>query len=313
MKKSLLFLCASVLGAGLMATLAAWRGTFSKPDESPQVQTQSWIQTRPKITEQKRKVYPYSMVPGGALTVEEARRAMSDPSVRFHYAAVDLTKLRQGTLTADLSGYVSYRFGDKIYWTAKTIRLKAGETIFTDGQHIVRGRCLNRYSTHPMTPIRPHEPTEKIMDTAIEVPTIAMTFPGLQLGAGPVLPPPPDVPVLSSGRSGAGLRGGGGKFFPIVPIIPPIHRHKPDVPLSPVIFPPPPVITPPVAVVPEPSYRWALAVLLLAIAISGPIRQRLSKRIAPGALARTARTTETASSNPSRSKVFTPIASPSPK
>ena len=57
-----------------------------------------------------------------------------------------------------MSGYVSYRFGDKIYWTSKAVHLKAGETIYTDGQHIARGRCLNCYSAHPMMPTRPHEP-----------------------------------------------------------------------------------------------------------------------------------------------------------
>ena len=282
MKKSLLFLCASLLGAGLIATLAVRRGTFNRLEENQGVQSQPRIQVGLKAIEEKRKVYPYSIVPGGALTVEEARRAMSNPAVRIHYAAVDLKKLRQVTLTADLSGYVSYRFGDKIYWTAKTIRLKAGETIFTDGQHIVRGRCLNCYSVRPMTPIRPKEPAEIIMDTPVEVPAIAVTFPRLPLEAGPVLAPPESKlgPVLPS-RSVAPGRGGGGKFFPIIPIIPPIHRRKPTTPNTPLTpeppppTPPPPTPPPPVAVVPEPQYRGVMAAMLVAIAVSGFIRKQI--------------------------------------
>src|ERR1700733_5857103 len=106
------------------------------------------------VTEQvKRKVYPYSIVPGGAQNLHEARLAMSDPEVKAHYASFNLAQLKQVKLTTDIKGYVSYRWGDKIYWTAKTLTLRAGETVFTDGTHIARGRCLNCYSALPMSPV----------------------------------------------------------------------------------------------------------------------------------------------------------------
>src|SRR5277367_953059 len=34
------------------------------------------------VEEVRRKVYPYSMVPGGAESVDEAKRAMSDPALK---------------------------------------------------------------------------------------------------------------------------------------------------------------------------------------------------------------------------------------
>src|SRR5580704_699282 len=50
----------------------------------------------------KRKVYPYSLVPGGARDVDEARRAMADPSVKAQYASFDLGQLKQVKLDHDM-------------------------------------------------------------------------------------------------------------------------------------------------------------------------------------------------------------------
>jgi len=180
------------------------------------------------VTEQvKRKVYPYSIVPGGAQNLHEARLAMSDPEVKAHYASFNLAQLKQVKLTTDIKGYVSYRWGDKIYWTAKTLTLRAGETVFTDGTHIARGRCLNCYSALPMLPIRPHEPTEKVLDVPVEMPMVVYSFPRLPVFA-PVLPVPPGeltptVPVIPA--VAGTVAKGGGFWFPLIPIIPPIHHH----------------------------------------------------------------------------------------
>src|ERR1700733_3454526 len=43
----------------------------------------------------KRKVYPYSIVPGGAENVRQAKVSMSDPAIKDHYAGIDLTQLKQ--------------------------------------------------------------------------------------------------------------------------------------------------------------------------------------------------------------------------
>jgi hypothetical protein len=229
-------------------------------------------------TEVKRKVFPYSLVPGGAENVHEARVAMTEPANRANYTAMDLAQLKQVKLTTNLSGYVSYRWGDKIYWTKKPLTLRAGETIFTDGTHIVRGRCLNCYSALPMLPTRPKEPSAKILDTPVEMPLTVYSFPKLPLMA-PELPVPPGeltptVPALAPVLSTVGKTAGGGFWFPILPIIPPIHRHpkQPSSPGSPLPPGPPPVI-PPVAIVPEPRYVWLLLAGFLALLICNKRRR----------------------------------------
>jgi hypothetical protein len=240
------------------------------------------------VKQQNRKVYPYSIVPGGAEDLRQAKQSMSDPAIKEHYANVDLAQLKQVKLTENLSGYVSYRWGDKIYWTAKKITLHAGETVFTDGKNIMRGRCLNRHSALPMQPIRPHEPTELAFDAPLEMPMTVYSFPMLPLLA-PVLPVPPGeltptVPPLPAAPYTVGKTAGGGFWFPLIPIIPPIHRHHPSSPGSPSGptspgspggpgTPVPPII-PPVAVVPEPRYVWALTLGFLAMILMVRLRRR---------------------------------------
>jgi hypothetical protein len=243
---------------------------------------QSYVTTM--VVEQvKRKVYPYSIVPGGAENLFAAKRAMTDPAIKAHYASVgvDLSQLKEVKLTANLSGYVSYRWGDKIYWTAKKITLRAGEKVFTDGTHVVRARCLNCYSMLPMQPTRPHEPTELALDAPVEMPVTVYTFPLVPLVA-PALPVPPgeltpSVPVLPAGGPITGKVPGGGIWFPLIPIIPPIHHHPGNGPTSPGTpstppgggggTPTPPVV-PPVAVVPEPRYGWAFLAALFALGLT---------------------------------------------
>jgi hypothetical protein len=246
------------------------------------------------VEEVKRKVYPYSIVPGGAQDLHQAKVAMADPAIKAHYAGIDLVQLKQVKLTTNLTGYVSYRWGDKIYWTKKTLTLRAGETVFTDGTHIVRGRCLNCYSALPMLPVRPNEPSAKLMDTPVEMPVTVYSFPRLPVMA-PELPIPPGeltpgVPVLPAlVGSTAGKTPGGGFWFPLIPIIPPIHHH-PSTPSSPTSpgspglpgspggpgspgSPGSPGI-PPVAVVPEPNFGWMLALGCLAMAVVYRLRRR---------------------------------------
>jgi len=228
------------------------------------------------VEQVKRKVYPYSIVPGGAENVHQAKVAMTDPAIKAHYAGVDLAQLKEVKLTANLSGYVSYRWGDKIYWTKKTVTLRAGETIFTDGSNIVRGRCLNCYSARPMLPVRPAEPTEAVLDTPVEMPVTVYSFPKLPVLA-PELPLPPGeltpvVPAILPTAVTTIGKTGGGIFFPIIPIIPPIHHHPsspPSVPTAPI----PPTV-PPVAIVPEPNYGWLLALGFVGLTLARYFRRR---------------------------------------
>jgi hypothetical protein len=235
------------------------------------------------LVEETRKVYPYSIVPGGAPNVDEAKLAMNRPDVRSNYANMDFAKLHEVKLASNLSGYVSYRFGEKIYWTAKKLTLRAGELVFTDSTHIVRGRCLNCYSAVPMLPIRPNEPSENVLNTPVDVPVFAYKFPLLPVET-PMLPPPleaftPTVPILPVV---APIKPGGFWFplIPIFPIIPPIHHHPGSPPLTPTtpgtpIGPP----VPPVTVVPEPNYAWLLAAGFIALALAHGLRRRIMTRL----------------------------------
>ncbi len=269
----------------LVATISAIAGVVSPPAVSlfaqswhPPVQLENRQLSDPvpvtyvttMVTEEvKRKIYPYSIVPGGAETLHQAKWAMHDPAVEANYAAIDFGLLKEVKLKTNLSGYVSYRWGDKIYWTKKRLTLRAGETVFTDGTHIVRGRCLNCYSALPMSPTRPTEPSEKAFDLPTEVPVTVYSFPKIPLVVPEIPIPPgeltPGVPSLVPAMVGTTARGG--LWFPLIPIIPPIHRHpgQPSTPGSPSLPGVPPIVppgsppnVPPVAVVPEPRYGWLL-------------------------------------------------------
>ncbi len=207
-----------------------------------------------------RKVFPYSIVPGGAQNLDEAKRAMGDPALKTNYAGINFTKLRLVKLTKNLSGYVSYRWGDKIYWTSKMLTLRPGEMVFTDGVYLVRGRCLNGYSAQPMLPIWPNEPTEKVLDTPVEIPVISYSFPRVPVGVLGMPPSPeeltPTVPIFPTMPS---VAPGGGIWFPLIPIIPPIHLHPPAIGL--------------IVVTPEPNFQWLLAGLSLVLILLYGLRR----------------------------------------
>lgn len=234
------------------------------------------------VTRAKRKVFPYSIVPGGAANVHEAKIEMSDPAVKAQYAGFNLDQLREEKLKTNLVGYLSYRMDGRIYWTAKKLTLRAGEAIFTDGTRIARGRCLNCYSALPMSPVRSNEPTERALDLPTEMPVIAYEFPKVPFYA-PTLPIPPEeltpiAPPLTSGLGPGVGKPGGGFWFPILPFIPPIHRHpsSPTSPTSPGTpgtpgTPTPPA--PPVAVVPEPGYGVLVLGGFLAMLLARRVRK----------------------------------------
>jgi hypothetical protein len=230
-----LLIITSGLIAGAVVThrasllLPPWTDPFSLDSRLSSGNPPVIYETALVIEQATRKVYPYSIVPGGALNLDEAKRAMNQPSVRAIYANFNFTQLREVKLRKNLSGYVSYRWGEKIYWTSTMLTIGIGETVFTDGVNLVRGRCLNFYSPYPMLPIRPDEPTEKILDTPVEMPVIAYSFAKLPVEA-PELPPPlkeltPTVPILPAAPPSTAGTTGAGIWFSLVPVIPPIHRH----------------------------------------------------------------------------------------
>jgi hypothetical protein len=273
----LLGIASSLIAAAVVThRTLPWSHRLALDTSFPTAKSPVTYETTMVVEQTSRKVYPYSIVPGGADSVDEAKRAMSDPAIAAHYTDVDFRQLKQVKLATNIAGYVSYGWGDKIYWTSKVVTLRAGEMVFTDGTHIVRGRCLNRYSALPMPPIRPNEPTEQVLDTPLEIPVIAYSFPKIAVQALELPPSPeeltPTVPIFPSSSTPG--KPGGGMWFPLIPIIPPIHHH----PGSPTLPGAPPAI-PPVAIVPEPNYIWILGAALLALLLANVWRTRTIRRV----------------------------------
>jgi hypothetical protein len=116
-----------------------------------------------------RRVYRYSVVPGGAADrAELARILRSDKVVAAHYAGFDLDQARAITVLVPRAVYVSYRKGDDIYWTARKIMLQPGETLLTDGRNEMRARCANRISEVPRLPVEAHAPSPEWLDALVD-------------------------------------------------------------------------------------------------------------------------------------------------
>jgi hypothetical protein len=149
-----------------------------------------------------RLVYPYSVVSGGVANAAEVRRAvLQDPVVRAHYRRLDLGRLRPVILDQDKAAYVSYRKADKVFWTAKKIRLFKGEALLTDGSNTVRGRCGNLVSDSHMAMASAEEPPEEVLNTP-DLPTgaLALLQPSYAMDPSEVAAPedtplPDDIPL----------------------------------------------------------------------------------------------------------------------
>src|SRR5277367_1350628 len=115
-----------------------------------------------------RAVYPYSVIPGGVLSSKELGAALRmDIVAREHYADFDVAAARIIRVAADRKAYVSYRKGNKIFWTRKQVSLHEGETLLSDGEHLARTRCGNRVSAVPRSPVSPDEPEETAGDVPV--------------------------------------------------------------------------------------------------------------------------------------------------
>ena len=146
------------------------------------------VPTAPVVEEGDRRepsTYPYSIIPGGALSAEALRRAIAaDPVVRDHYANFDLAKVRVVRLTEQSVAYVSYRLEDHVYWTRRPLVLNAGETLLTDGLHYARTRCGNQLSATP-GPVSAAEPSPEALDAPTPVPRSSRVFPSITLPTTP--------------------------------------------------------------------------------------------------------------------------------
>jgi len=243
----------------------------------------AWLEAdnaeQPRAANSSASVYAYSVIPGGVRNEKELKQALlRDPVAATHYAGFDVRAAKAVRLERSRHAYVSYRLGNHIYWTSKKVTLHAGETVLTDGKHLVRGRCGNRISQIRMDPTTDGEPPEPVLNAPI-IPAAMMETSDL--------PPPPPVwteappPLLLAMSPVPGPASGGGTFVPPLPFVPCCGgsggSHTPAVtpppPAPPPVIPqppsgptpnppePPPPVAPPVPT-PEPS---ALELLLIGL------------------------------------------------
>jgi hypothetical protein len=203
-----------------------------------------------------RPVYPYSVIPGGVVNAKELNAAMrQDPVIAGHYADFRMRSTHPVRLTAARRVYVSYRLGNRIYWTRKKVTLHVGETLLTDGVHLARVRCGNRISEVPAGPVSPSEPPVEVFDKPI-LPNLPVQTVDALPGAPIWGDTPPILQVTLNQPPQFGV-----PFIPLIPIFPccggsggPSPSPNPS---------PPPQPAPPVAT-PEPA-----SIVLLLIGFCG--------------------------------------------
>ena len=167
---------------------------------------------------ENRPVYPYSVVAGGVRDASELKWAAEhDPVVRSHYAGFDYDHARVVRLVLARTVYLSYRIGNKVYWTRHRVTLKKGETVITDGKMIARTRCANRVEEVPqqaMSSSEPpaakfEEPVEPATGTAVASPPVPFESALLNRPAAPGLGPAPPLSLVDP--------FGNGTWVPIAP------------------------------------------------------------------------------------------------
>lgn len=159
-----------------------------------------------------RTVYRYSVVPGGVRDVGELKWAAEhDPVVAAHYAGFDYDHARVVKLVLARTAYVSYRIGNRVYWTRHRVSLKKGETVITDGKMTARTRCANRVEEVPQQATSESEPPAAKFDEPIHPqPGTAMTTPPVPFqsalmnrnpvpGLGPAAPLSSYDPIANEG------------------------------------------------------------------------------------------------------------------
>jgi hypothetical protein len=143
------------LQSRIRSTLAARTAASAVPDERTSIPSRSELRYR----------YPYSVIPGGASSVEMLRDAIgTDRTVSAHFADFDFTRARVVTLDRDAAFYASYRLDSGVFWTTERILLRRGELLLTDGASFVRTRTGSRLSAVPLLPVSSLEPTAAEMD-----------------------------------------------------------------------------------------------------------------------------------------------------
>jgi len=131
------------------------------------------------LTVPRRVVYPYSVVPGGVQTANDLRQISDhDAVVGSHYAGFDFRNAKVIELDQPKLVYLSYRMGDRIFWSRKKVSLRRGEKLITDGKITARTRCANRVSEAAMPETSPFEPPAAKFEEPFDGTGAGVPFPG---------------------------------------------------------------------------------------------------------------------------------------
>jgi len=162
----------SVAGA-LVGQHAAQHLPFAAPADRASARTASTPAAAPLQAQanpaKARRVYPYSIVPGGVLDRAELAAVIKrDKVAAAHYADFQVEKAVPVKVAKARAVYVSYRKDGQVYWTSKKVMLAEGEILLSDGTSEIRTRCGNRISETRRLPVAANEPAPEVLDTAME-------------------------------------------------------------------------------------------------------------------------------------------------
>ena len=136
-----------------------------------------------------RPRYRYSVIPSGVFSAGELKASIdNDAVVAEHYQSFDAARATLVHLDRPRLAYVSYRLGNRVFWTRHPVRLPAGEAVLSDGRQVVRARCGNRVSETPGE-TSPNEPDPALIDTPIEEPELLLAHEHHEEPVLPLLPP----------------------------------------------------------------------------------------------------------------------------
>jgi hypothetical protein len=141
----------------------------------------------------ERFVYPYSVIPGGVQSREELAAVIgSDKVVADHYAGFNVSQARIVHAPETQYIHVAYRAQNRVYWTARKIRILKGESLITDGTEMARTRCGNRVSAVPLAPVYNNEPALDVFDlpvlASVEVPELESPQLSMEFNDLPIQP-----------------------------------------------------------------------------------------------------------------------------
>ena len=140
-------------------------GDGERTSNFPSLTTLGSLRPMPVQARNPRVVYPYSVVPGGVRSGEELQNvAAHDPAVAQHYSGFSYKQARVVEVSEPKLVYLSYRRGDRIYWSRKQAKLHVGEKLLSDGHITARTRCGNQVSVLPQANTSPNEPTMAELD-----------------------------------------------------------------------------------------------------------------------------------------------------